>query len=122
MYADYTYYGGSFSGSLISEGEYPSIERQAECYIDAITFNRLHNGCEVTEAVQNAVCAVADVIKSTESSAKAAETAVALKSESNDGYSVSYENAQTIINSIDFLKHEAAAGYIMYTGLMDRSV
>lgn len=122
MYADYAFYKSPFGGSLILESDFPALERQAELHIDFITFNRLHQGYDVTDNVKMAVCAVAETIKKHEAAAQTAETTAALKSENVDGYNVSYSDYETTKASINFAKTSAAMPYLISTGLMDRSV
>jgi len=122
MYADYAFYTSSYGSSYIAtEAEFKTLERQAALHIDLITFNRLHNGWPVTDAVKNAVCAAADVLKKHEASLQAATTAAGLKSENNDGYSVSYQDAADIKAAVSDAMTEAATPYLVFTGLMDRS-
>jgi len=122
MYADYAFYTSSYGSSYIaSEAEFSPLERRAEQHIDLITFGRLHSGWPVTDAVKMAVCAAAEAFKKY-SDTEAAETAAAgLKSENNDGYSVSYQDPADIKAAVSDALTDAAQPYLIYTGLMDRS-
>lgn len=123
MYTDYAYYLSTFGGSdITSDLEFTVLERKAALHIDRITYNRLHMGQSVTDAVKMAVCAVADTIKQYSSTAQAAITAAGLKSENNDGYSVSYQDSETAQAAIESAMTESARDWLIYTGLMDRSV
>lgn len=123
MYADYAFYTGSYGSSYIaSVDEFSPLERRAALHIDLITFGRLHNGWPVTDAVRMAVCAAADALKKYKD-AETAETAAAkYKSENNDGYSVSYQDPSDIKAAVSDAMTDAARSYLIYTGLMDRSV
>lgn len=121
MYADYMFYKGPFGGSLILEADFPALERQAALHIDLITLNRLHTGWAVTDTVKMAVCAITEAIKKHEAAAQAAETAAGIKSENNDGYSVSYQDAEVAQAAIEAAMTKAAWPYLIFTGLMDRS-
>lgn len=121
MYADYSFYGSPFGGSLLSEAEFPALERRAALHIDRITFERLKHGWPVTDSVKMAVCAVAEALKRHEQAERTAEVAAGLKSENNDGYSVTYQDPDTTLAALSAAMTEAARAYLIYTGLMDRS-
>lgn len=122
MYADFAFYSGSYGGSLISENEFTALERQASLHVDLLTFNRLKNGWAVTNDVKMAVCAVAEAIKKYESVQAQAITVAGIKSENNDGYSVSYQDSADIKATLQSVMTDAAYPYLIYTGLMDRAV
>lgn len=86
-YIDQIYYTGQ-GFSLIPAHAFLFVAAKASRYIDKLTYNRLQYGCEVTEAVKMAVCAVADEMYKQEQE-KAGERP-GVVSESTDGYSVSY--------------------------------
>ena len=73
-------------------------------------------------AVKDAVCAVADVYYS----CKKKQEAGTVKSESNDGYSVSYAveqaDGQTMEELIRKKAYEAASTYLLPTGWLSRKV
>ena len=73
-------------------------------------------------AVKDAVCAVADVYHSCEKKKEAG----AVKSENNDGYSVSYAveqmDGQTIEELIGKKAYKAASTYLLPTGWLSRKV
>ena len=62
MYAPYSYYYEVYHGSQLTPDQWPAAAREAEAYIDLLTFGRLKNGAPVTDEVQMAVCAVAEVV------------------------------------------------------------
>ncbi len=91
MYADYRFYLDDFQGSAISPQDWPALARRADAFIDAITYQRLHDGWPVTDAVKNACCAVAEEIQAQQKYAAALSAAAAgIQSENNDGYSVTF--------------------------------
>lgn len=108
-YANYDYYRDEYHGSKITEADYAQLSLQADAYIDALTFCRLRDGAAVTKWVQLAACAVADAI------ARYAVTdadANNLKSESTDGYSVSYKDEQQLaVEKMDAM-YNAAGLYL----------
>lgn len=94
MYADFEYYRLTFGGNLIEEEKWPEFSRKADAFIDRLTFNRLHQGWTTVTAVKMATCAVAEeiFIHSKQLSAGSAITQ-GVKSENNDGYSVTYADS-----------------------------
>lgn len=84
-YVDYTYYKDTYHGSKITEAAFPNVELEAEAYVNAITFGRVLRMETVPSCVKNAICAAVDVMKEYEEGKQSA-----VKSESNDGYSISY--------------------------------
>lgn len=121
MYVDYGYYADQYGGR-ISEKEFPSAERKAEAYIRKLTYIRGNIFAIENAAVKDAVCAVADVYAFCE---KKKDTG-AVKSENNDGYSVSYAveqaDGQTVEELIRRKAYEAASTYLLPTGWLSRKV
>lgn len=109
MYADYSYYADHYGGD-IPEREYPSAERRAEAYIRKLTYVRGDIFAVENTAVKDAVCAVADVYYS----CKKKQEAGTVKSENNDGYSVSYAveqaDGQTIPIANDTIAYRVVWG------------
>lgn len=122
IYADYAYYTNTYKGTSISQDAFAALSRRASAFIDRLTYNRLNNGYAVTDAVKMAVCAVVDVLKEYEDARQEALTAAGVKSENTDGYSISYQNADDIRATVESAMLEAAQPYLIYTGLMDRSI
>jgi len=121
MYVDYGYYADQYGGG-ITEKEFPSAERKAEAYIRKLTYIRGNIFAIEDTAVKDAVCAVADVYVSCE---KKKEVGT-VKSENNDGYSVSYaveqSDGQTVEELIRKKAYEAASTYLLPTGWLSRKV
>ena len=82
-YADYTYYTEAFGGTRLSQQEFDSCCEKAQSYIDYITLGRASSA--LSSAVKNAVCAAAEEICK-------GDFAFGIKSESTDGYSVTYSD------------------------------
>lgn len=121
IYADFEYYRNVYHGSAIGENAFRDKAREASLFIDQLTYSRLNQGWAVVDAVKMAVCAVAERIQTAEQSGSLSINA-AVKSENNDGYSVSY-NDLSLIRCQLYSDYEAAAyPYLIYTGLMDRSL
>lgn len=121
MYVDYGYYADQYGGG-IPEKEFPSAERKAEAYIRKLTYIRGNIFATENIAVKDAVCAVADVYASYEKKREAGT----VKSENNDGYSVSYAveqaDGQTVEELIRKKAYEAASTYLLPTGWLSRKV
>ncbi len=83
---DFAFYSADYNGSVIPEDSFPEHVRDAEAFVNQITFGRIHK-YDLREddlvCVKNAICAVAEFdIREDKRRGKS--------SESNDGYSVSY--------------------------------
>lgn len=122
IYADYPYYSGTYQGRSISEDAFAALARRASLFIDLITYNRLNTGWPVTDAVKMATCSVADAMQAAADSETTANYAAAVKSESTDGRSVSYQDASNIRAELEAQQLRAAEPYLIYTGLMDRGI
>lgn len=85
-YADYAYYKDSFGGTLAAE-EFNRYARKAERFLNYVIMGEIS---EVTEQVKNAVCAAAEAVA--EIREGVANIPQGIKSESTDGYSVTYNN------------------------------
>lgn len=89
MYVDFEYYSTMFSGSVLTAETFPKAEQEAETYIRYLTYL---NGDILTDkaqadAIKGAVCAAADAYyTAVRESAEGGN----VKSESKDGFSVSF--------------------------------
>lgn len=95
-YADYTYYSGTYRGTL-SQTAYEQLAERASDYIDSRTDYRFSSSIPegLTSRVKKACCAVADAMHINASGVK--------QSESVDGYSVTFAttNADTDVQRLD---------------------
>ena len=81
----FDYYENVFLGSgITSQREFDKYEIRALAYIDKITFGRI---VDMTESIKCAVCSVCEALKRRGS-------AQGIKQEQNDGYSVTYKDAE----------------------------
>ena len=103
-YADFTYYEDTFLGTTIAEADFPRLALRASAVIDQITFGRAATDTENTNAIKNAMCAVAEEIQNQE----AAGGVDGITSESQGRYSVAY-NANSSKTKSNQSKLEAAA-------------
>ena len=139
MYADYSFYTGTFYGTAIDQADFPRLASRASDFLDYYTRGK---AAKVTDeatltALAKACCAVAESIQEDEQAkalaAKASSAALAsatgeLKSETVGSYSVSY------VTAADYAKAgkaqsakdtraayaEIAAEYLVNTGLLYR--
>lgn len=90
MYADHVFYWAVYGGELIDDVEWLRLSRQAESYVDRLTFGRLKSGASVDDNVRMAVCAVAERLKHQQH----AGHMPGVQSESVGGQSVTYEDPE----------------------------
>lgn len=112
MYADYSFYTGTYRGVEISERDWPAVSREASAYIDVITYGRIKKGASITDDVRMAVCAVAEVVHKHNVTTS---RVTGLKSENVDGYSVAYEDSAAIDQQCSADKLNAAGLYLPLT-------
>lgn len=93
-YADYQYYTEIYCGALTLDQFTPAV-RDASAYIDQITYGRLREGAQVTDAVKMATCAVAETIA--KNAGRQEQQAAGVKSETVAGHSVTYEDASACL-------------------------
>lgn len=125
-YADYEWYTAGYGGSLLTESNFPRYARWASALIDAMTYGNITSDDYVTDVVKDATCAAAEqAYQYWQANVNVdAGTGGTAKSESNDGYSITYgEVAST--SSLEALKTECAGLikiYLSNTGLLFRGV
>lgn len=84
-YADYDWYKTNYFGSAIPEEAFPSFAMKAAYLVDGLTAGNLQPLDAAPDCVKDAVCAAAEKLYQFEQS-----PAKEIKSENNDGYSVTY--------------------------------
>lgn len=124
MYVSYDFYSKTFGG-LISEDDFPKIEAEAEAAISYLTYVNGDIFAKEDGRVKLAVCAAAEVIHNSKQSNSASGSA-GVKSESNDGYSVTYvteaQDGQTAEAALRKKVAEAVRLYLLPTGWLSRKV
>lgn len=124
MYVSYDFYSETFGG-LISEDDFPKIEAEAEAAISYLTYVNGDIFAKEDSRVKLAVCAAAEVIHNSKQSNSASGSA-GVKSESNDGYSVTYvteaQDGQTAEAALRKKIAEAVRLYLLPTGWLSRKV
>lgn len=89
--ANYKYYTGEYGGKKIPGAEFERHAQHATAYINAATFGRAEGSN--LDCVKDAMCAAAEIYHEF-------DTHMGIISESNDGYSVTYDTMQTADNQI----------------------
>lgn len=114
-YATFEYYRDSFGGTIIKDAEtFASVSTEANAYIDLITRGKVE---EVTDAVKNATCAVAEVICK-----QAQDEEATVASESVGNHSKSYTVSKKSDAEREREKFRKAALYLSMTGLLYRGL
>lgn len=110
MYADFAYYTGAYQGTRLTEDAFHAARREAEAYVDRLTYGRLHRGAAADDAVKSAVCAVAETI---DRYAKAADARpIGVTAANTDGYSESYRTDADLLADAEAAKLATAELYL----------
>lgn len=113
-YVDYKYYTDTYGGKKIGAAEFPSVSRWATALVDQMTFGRILNLPSIPDCVKDAVCSAADRYYDYK-----VKASLEIKSESNDGYSVSYVDSGKEEDAIKGAKSDVRI-YLANTGLLFR--
>ena len=88
-YADFMYYRNDYGGVQIkNERDFKRMEKISEAFVEQVTFGRIATLVSITDSIRDAICCVADMVAVQNEKREAV-----VKSESNDGYSISYADA-----------------------------
>lgn len=113
---DYEFYTGDYKGTVMPSSAFDRKSVNAEAFVNYITFGRIHKydlRPEDLTAVKMAICAVAEV-------QFIADKHKDIKSENNDGYSVTFVN--TSDSAVRSRAASAADMYLCETTLRCRAV
>ncbi len=115
MYVDFEYYSGVFGGTVLKEGLFLKYEREAETYIQYLTYlnGDIFKDAAHADSIKSAVCTAADACYMAEKEQK--QQGGNLKSESKDGVSVSF-----IVTRKDGESMEAYTKRCMYQAIRTR--
>lgn len=115
-YVDYEYYSNTYGGKTIPKDSFDVVEKRAEAVLHRITFDRVKQLPEIPDLVKDAICAMAEVRYQEE------KKQPGLKSETIDGYSVTYESSGGTAGASGTVKlmYEEAKVYLANTGLLYR--
>lgn len=120
VYATYEYYIESYGGETIPANVFPRMIAKASQYIDNFTFGRITEGdMEVFPSISACACEMAEIIYKAQTNNVSGKE---IKSESTDGYSVSYvterADGETEEAAIRRKLYALAEVYLMNTGLL----
>ena len=122
-YADYQYYVESYHGTSVPESDFDQVMRDASAFIREITADRVDID-SVPDDVKDAACAVSDVIQAERNRISKSDSGDGreVKSETTDGYAVSYvtegKDGQSRDDVLRYKKYLAARPYLLHTGLL----
>lgn len=74
-YADYAYYSSVYHGAM-AQGDFDRLSRRASAHLDSLTFGRIKDEWLTDARVQDACCAVADVLLQVERGGEVASETV----------------------------------------------
>nr|UWG30683.1 MAG: Protein of unknown function (DUF3199) [Bacteriophage sp.] len=114
-YADFMYYRNDYGGVQIkNERDFKRMEKISEAFVEQVTFGRIATLVSITDSIRDAICCVADMVAVQNEKREAV-----VKSESNDGYSISYADAvnDTVLRNE---MYRAVRSYLANTGLLYR--
>lgn len=119
-YADFQFYQSEYKGTRItSEEAFVECEREAEAYLDLLTFRRIPKLADVDDLLASdikcAVCSMAETYQSYKPSLQIAATGI--QSENRDGYAVRYAQAKDADCQYRAAMKSEAQKYLSYTGL-----
>ncbi len=114
MYATYTFYQNTYHGAL-SEEEFLKYGPKADYELDALTLDRAKDYTD-RQQVQLAFCACVDALKELEDAPQG------VKSEKNDGLSVTYGDQSPSMQSKSIRIYDAVNPYLRGTGLLFRGI
>lgn len=120
VYVDYDFY--KEQGGTMDESAFDRAALKASAYIRSITLGRSDN--YVGDELKYATCEVANVFNVVFTQSE--EQIGAIKSENNDGYSVTYVSEMTEGETREALfrrkAYDAARSWLLGTGLLNRKV
>lgn len=111
---DHAFYVEEYKGTSIPEEAFPGYSRAAEAFVNKLTFGRIRKyELRLLDqmAVQYAICAVSEV-------SYREDRHRGVKSESNDGYSISYADSSD--STVRARMADAADVYLCDTTLRNR--
>lgn len=134
MYAEYTFYTGTYYGTQIAEADWNRLATRASDFIDYYTLGKAAAWSEANpdnDAVRKCCCALAEryqLIEQARSNALSAAQSDSgeLQSESVGSYSRTYRDAASSAAAADELAKTAltsvAQQYLLHTGLLYRGI
>lgn len=122
-YVDWQFYLDDYAGRVIrDEATFNGLSRRASLYLDSVTFGRLRHGWPITTDVKAACCLLSEKIQEQDELVAQDTSGGYIKSESLDGYSVTYGDSEDRRQAFNKELYAIAYSYLIYTGIMDRSL
>lgn len=133
MYADYSYYSGTYGGTLVPETSWNAAAGKASDRMDAAVFGRLASGvpAEFDTQVRRCCCELAELYYSCVLlPAAQSENGQAISTETNSTYSVTYRSTADTAAALLYgsgagfedLAQSVLAKHLGRTGLLFRGV
>ena len=122
MIADYQFYRDVYLGSVLSEDDFPRYAREADTWLDQMTYGKYENpnlSESVLQKVKMAECALAELCFSM---ATDAASNPSIEKETVGSHSVTYRGSTDSISGWSARIRETASRYLMTTGLLYRGV
>ena len=119
-YADYTYYTKVYLGTEITAEKFGPNVFAASALVDQMTFGRVQRLAVIPDQVKRAVCAAAECLyRSAEKSGRE------IASETNDGYSVTYNTAgssqkESVADAVGKIKIYLSPTGLLYRGFSEQ--
>ena len=114
-YVDFTYYKNDYGGTQIkTENDFKRVENISEAFVNQVTFGRIARLSSIVDSIKDAICCVADTV-----AVQSEKREAVVKSESNDGYSISYADAMND-TALHNEMYRAVRSYPANTGLLNR--
>ena len=122
---DYSFYAETYMGTLLSEEEFPKYIDRAGYRLDELIFAR-HRREDLSASVQTrvnlALCAIADLLYSSDSAAENAPAASSGIAEERVGdHTVKYRDAISAEQAMAAQIRSVATAYLLPTGLLNRA-
>ena len=122
MISDYAFYRDVYLGSVLSEDAFPRYAREADTWLDQLTYGRYANP-ELSEEtllkVKFAECSLAELCLGM---ATDAASNPSIEKETVGSHSVTYRGSTDSISGWSARIRETASRYLMTTGLLYRGV
>lgn len=94
--------------------DFKRAESISEAFVNQVTFGRIARLSSIIDSIKDAICCVADTVAVQNEKREAV-----VKSESNDGYSISYADAMND-TALHNEMYRAVRSYLANTGLLNR--
>lgn len=123
---DFAYYSDNYKGNLVTEAEFPIMEKRAEMHLKQFTHGKLtEENAGNYENVKDCICEMVDAVHYYYKNSKDGSFKEK-KSENTDGYSVSYatdfKDGESSYSSMRKKLYQIARMWLLDTGLLSLSI